>query len=195
MEKIEATRLTLRRPVPSDVHPLAEINADPEVRKYIGDGRPRSFEQTAEGIARAIREWDERGYGLFAVDRRDTGEFIGWVALTEPTTVPEVLPAIEIGWILGRQHWGQGFATEAAREALRFGFESCGFDPIISIRHVENEASRRVMEKLGLHFDFQTTVPSLGQPVAVHSISRAEFDKLRAETTWRTRSPVTRGSP
>lgn len=147
--------------------------------KYIGDGKTRTFDQTAEGIARAIRQWDERGYGMVAVDRRDTGEFIGWIALNPPLFLPEVLPAIEIGWRLARPHWGQGFATEAAREVLGFGFESCGLDEILSIRHVDNEASRRVMEKLGLHFDFLTTVPAHGQPVAVHSISRAEFDKLR----------------
>ena len=179
MENIETCRLVLRRPLSQDVLPLAEINADPEVMKYIGDGRARTFEQTAEAIQRAIREWDERGYGMFSVDRRDTGEFIGWVTLAVPSFLPEVLPAIEIGWRLAQRHWGQGFATEAAREALGFGFESCGFDAIISIRHVDNDASRRVMEKLGLHFDFQTEVPSHGQPVAVHSISRAEFHQLK----------------
>ena len=160
-----------------DIEPLAEINADPEVMKYIGDGQVRTRQQTAEGIARAIRQWDERGYGMFSVDRRDTGEYIGWVALAVPSFLPEVLPAVEIGWRLARGQWGHGFATEAAREALRFGFESCGLDEILSIRDLGNDASRRVMEKLGLHFDFETTVPAHGQPVAVHSISRAEFDK------------------
>ena len=77
MEKIETARLILRRPVPEDVHPLAEINADPEVMKYIGDGRVRTFEETAGGLERAIREWDERGHGIFCLDLRDTGEFVG----------------------------------------------------------------------------------------------------------------------
>jgi RimJ/RimL family protein N-acetyltransferase len=77
---------------------------------------------------------------------------------------------------LARRHWGQDFATEGAREVLRFGFESCALEELVSIRHIENDASRRVMEKLGLHFDFETAVPAHGQPVAVHSISRAEFD-------------------
>jgi RimJ/RimL family protein N-acetyltransferase len=179
VEKIETPRLLLRRPVPADVPALARINADPEVMKYIGAGRVRTFDETAEGVARAIREWDERGHGMFSVDRRDTGEYVGWVALTEPAFLPEVLPAIEIGWRLDRAHWGHGFATEAARAALRFGFETCGFDAVLSIRHVANDASRRVMEKLGLHFDFTTRVPAHGQAVAVHSISRAEFEELR----------------
>lgn len=183
MQKIETARLVLRRPVPGDVGPLAQINADPEVMRYIGDGQVRTAEQTAEGIERATREWGERGHGMFAVDRRDTGAFIGWVALAVPEFLPEVLPAVEVGWRLARAQWGRGFATEAAREALRFGFESCGIDPIISIRHVRNDASRRVMEKLGLHFDFETTVPAHGQPVAVHSITRAEFDASPAHRT------------
>lgn len=176
MENIETSRLILRRPVPEDVGPLAEMNADPEVMKYIGDGRVRTFQQTAAGIQRAISDWDEHGYGLFSMNRRDTGDYVGWVTLAEPAFLPEVLPAVEIGWRLAPRHWGQGFATEGAREVLRFGFESCGLDEIVSIRHIENGASRRVMEKLGLHFDFETAVPAHGQPVAVHSISRTEFD-------------------
>ena len=176
MENIETSRLILRRPVPEDVGPLAEMNADPEVMKYIGDGRVRTFQQTAAGIQRAISDWDEHGYGLFSMNRRDTGDYVGWVTLAEPAFLPEVLPAVEIGWRLAPRHWGQGFATEGAREVLRFGFESCGLDGIVSIRHIENGASRRVMEKLGLHFDFETAVPAHGQPVAVHSISRTEFD-------------------
>lgn len=177
MDYIETSRLVLRRPVAEDVGPLAEMNADPEVMKYIGDGQLRTFEQTAAGIQRAISAWDEHGYGLFSMNRRDTGDYIGWVTLAEPAFLPEVLPAVEIGWRLARRQWGQGFATEGASEVLRFGFESCAFDEIVSIRHIENDASRRVMEKLGLHFDFETTVPSHGRPVAVHSISRAEFDR------------------
>jgi RimJ/RimL family protein N-acetyltransferase len=178
MDHIETSRLVLRRPVVEDVHALAEMNADPEVMKYIGDGHVRTFQQTAAGIQRAISQWDEHGYGLFSMNRRDTGDYVGWVTLAEPSFLPEVLPAVEIGRRLARRHWGHGFATEGAREVLRFGFDTCGLDKIVSIRHIENDASRRVMEKLGLHFDFETAVPSHGQPVAVHSMSRAEFDRL-----------------
>jgi RimJ/RimL family protein N-acetyltransferase len=152
------------------------MNADPEVMKYIGDGSVRTFEQSAEGLARAIRAWDEQGYGLVSMVRRDTGEYIGWVTLAAPLFLPEVLPAIEIGWRLARRHWGHGFATEGARELLRYGFESCGFDEILSIRLLENEASRRVMEKIGLRFAFETIVPAHGRRVAVHRLTRAEYD-------------------
>jgi RimJ/RimL family protein N-acetyltransferase len=83
-----------------------------------------------------------------------------------------VLPAVEIGWRLARDAWGHGYATEAAAAALRFGFDECGLDRIISIRHVDNVRSRRVMEKLGLTHEFDTVVPGPEQPVAVHAIRR-----------------------
>ena len=179
MENIETPRLVLRRPVAEDARPLAEINADPEVMKYIGNGQVRTAEETAVGVEHAIAAWDVHAYGQFSMILRDTGEYLGWVTLAEPAFLPEVLPAVEIGWRLGRRHWGHGYATEGAKEILKFGFESCGLDEIVSIRHLENHSSRRVMEKLGLHFDFETTVPAHGQPVAVHSISRAEYDRLQ----------------
>jgi RimJ/RimL family protein N-acetyltransferase len=112
--------------------------------------------------------WDERGFGLFALETRDTGEFVGWAGLAVPEFLPEILPAVEIGWRLDRRFWGHGYATEAAAEALRFGFGECGLERVVSIRHVDNERSRRVMEKLGLAYEFDTVVPGNGQPVAVH---------------------------
>lgn len=176
MVRFETARLVLRVPDEGDLDPLAGINADPEVMKYIGDGSTRTREQTADGIARARREWDEYGYGMFAVDLREDGRFIGWVTLTEPVFLPEILPAVEIGWRLGRGFWGHGYATEAARVVLRFGFTACGLDRIVSIRHVANDASRRVMEKLGMRVDRETVVPATAQPVVVHAITRREYE-------------------
>jgi len=178
---IETARLALRRPTEDDLDPLAAINADPEVMRYIGDGQTKSREQTAAGLARAAKEWDERGFGMFSVDLRDgeqpaESQFIGWVALTEPAFLPEVMPAVEIGWRLAREQWGHGYATEAARAVLRFGFEECGFDRIISIRDLDNDSSRRVMEKLGLRLGHQTVVPASRQKVAVYEISRETYE-------------------
>lgn len=193
---IETARLALRRPTEDDLDPLAAINADPEVMRYIADGQTKSRDETAAGLARAAQEWDERGFGMFSVDLRDAeqtwdgeqpwdaeqpakSQFIGWVALTEPAFLPEVMPAVEIGWRLAREHWGRGYATEAARAALRFGFEECGFDRIISIRDLDNDASRRVMEKLGLRFGHETVVPASKQKVAVYEISRETYEALQ----------------
>ncbi|MFI9596036.1 GNAT family N-acetyltransferase [Nonomuraea sp. NPDC052265] len=169
-------RLLLRQPDDDDLAPFAAMNADPEVMRYIGDGsvQPPDPDRAAAWIARARQEWDERGHGPLSVVVRETGRTAGWVTLAVPTFLPEILPAVEIGWRLGRQHWGHGYATEAARRLLEFGFAECGLDRIVSIRHVDNQPSRRVMDKLGLRFAFETVVPAHGRPVAVHEITRPE---------------------
>ncbi len=175
MIELTTPRLLLRQWRDDDLDPLAAIYADPEVMRYIGDGSVRDREQTAAGLAAMRREWAERGYGMFAVEVRDTGQLAGWVGLTVPAFLPEVLPTVEIGWRLGRQFWGGGIATEAAREVLRFGFVDCGLDRIVSIRHVDNATSGRVMEKIGLRFDRMAVVPARNQPVTVHALTRTEF--------------------
>jgi RimJ/RimL family protein N-acetyltransferase len=180
MATFETERLVIRPPVEDDLDPLAAINADPEVMRYIGDGGTRSREQTEAGLARARQEWDERDFGMFTVELRDSRRYLGWVALAEPAFLPEVMPAVEIGWRLGREHWGRGYATEAARVVLRYALRTVGLDRIVSIRHVDNEASKRVMDKLGMRFDHETVVPATRQPVAVHVI--ANSDLIRAAT-------------
>lgn len=176
MPSFTTSRLVLREPAEDDVGPMAAMNADPEVMQYIGDGSvlPVDRGRAAAGVERALREWDERGFGLLSVTVRETGEYAGWVTLTVPNFLPQVLPAVEIGWRLPRFQWGRGYATEAARVALRFGFEERGLDRVVSIRHVDNVRSKRVMDKLGLRFESETTVPAHGAPVAVHAITRAE---------------------
>ncbi|MCY1139736.1 GNAT family N-acetyltransferase [Actinoplanes sp. Pm04-4] len=163
-------RLLLRKWRNDDLDGLAAINADPEVMRYILDGSVRDREQSADGLRKMRRDWDEQGYGLFAVELR--GELIGWAGFAVPVFLPAVLPAVEIGWRLGRRFWGYGYATEAAAAALRFGFDEVGFERVISIRHVDNMRSARVMEKLGLAYEFDTVVPEYDQPVAVHAAVR-----------------------
>ncbi|WP_250033319.1 GNAT family N-acetyltransferase [Paractinoplanes maris] len=169
MESLRTDRLLLRGWQDADLDVLAAINADPEVMRYILDGRVRDREESAEGLRRMRREWDEHGFGLYAVEVRETGELIGWAGLAVPAFLPEVMPAVEIGWRLSRAAWGHGYATEAAAAALRFGFDEAGLDRVISIRHVDNQRSARVMAKLGLVHEFDTVVPGAGQPVAVHA--------------------------
>jgi RimJ/RimL family protein N-acetyltransferase len=173
---LRTRRLVLRPPAAADLDGFAAMNADPEVMRYIGAGRLRTREETRAGLEHVIGDWDRKGYGLFSVDSAETGEFLGWVTLAEPLFLPEVLPAVEIGWRFLRAHWGHGFATEAARATMRFAFDDRGFERLVSIRHVDNHASRRVMEKLGMRRELETTVPLTGQPVVVHAITRAEFN-------------------
>ena len=163
-------RLALRGWRDDDLDGLAAINADPEVMRYILDGAVRDREQSAAGLLKMQQDWTTQGFGLFAVERH--GELIGWAGFAVPAFLPEVLPAVEIGWRLGRPFWGHGYATEAATAALRFGFETAGFERVVSIRHVANTRSARVMDKLGMAHDFDTVVPGVGQPVAVHVVTR-----------------------
>ncbi len=172
---LETARLRLRRWRANDLLPLAAIYADAEVMRYIGDGSVRTLDQTAASMALMERDWDERGYSMFAVELRDSSELIGWVGLTVPNFLPEILPAVEIGWRLGRGFWGLGYATEAAQQVLRFGFEVVGLDRIVSICHVENVASAHVMSKLGMTLDRVTSVPAHGRRVQVMAISRHQF--------------------
>jgi RimJ/RimL family protein N-acetyltransferase len=116
---------------------------------------------------------------MFAVELCETGELAGWRGTTVPGFLPEVLPAVEIGWRLARRFWGRGLATEAARAALGHAFGPVGLDRIWSICNVANPASEAVMRKLGMHFDRETAVPTHGARVRVHAITRGEHAVMR----------------
>ncbi|MFD9224607.1 GNAT family N-acetyltransferase [Streptomyces sp. NPDC002730] len=176
MTEIQTPRLLLRRWHEDDLVPMAEINADPEVMQWIGDGSVRDLEQTAEDIERWEEEWDEEGFGLFAVELLASGELAGFVGLSVPVFLPEVLPAVEIGWRLGRQFWGQGYASEAAHASLEFALQDRGLDRVISIARTGHEASENVMRKLGMELERQTTHPVYGLPLSVYAIDLTQYE-------------------
>lgn len=93
---------------------------------------------------------EQYGYGFFAVERKDNGEFIGFTGLTHPGFEAEFTPCVEIGWRLSKQNWGQGFATEAAMACLKFGFQELGLNEIYSFTSVHNLRSEQVMKKIGM---------------------------------------------
>ncbi|MFB7512875.1 GNAT family N-acetyltransferase [Streptomyces sp. NPDC056144] len=171
MVTLETPRLILRRWREDDVVPMAAVNADPEVMRWIGDGSVRDECQTRGGIEAMEREWDTHGFGLFAVEIRSTGKLAGFTGLSVPDFMPELLPAVEVGWRLGRSHWGQGLATEAAAAAVRFGFEGRGLERIVSVAQVGNDASKRIMTKLEMHPVREAVDPSCGRRVRVFSLS------------------------
>lgn len=172
---IETEHLVLRRWRAEDLEPLARINVDPEVTRYYRDGRPYSVEETEQFLTDAENEWEENGFGLFAAELKATEELIGYVGLSVPTFLPEVLPAVEVGWRLAPEHWGRGLATEGGRASVAFGFEQHELDRIVSIRQSANDRSRRVMEKLGIRFVRETVHPIFGRPLAIHEITRDEW--------------------
>src|SRR3954470_12806767 len=108
MIELRTERLLLRQWRDDDLDALAPMYADPEVMRYIRDGSVLSRQQTAEHLARMQAHWQEHGFGLFAAESRETGEVTGWVGLAVPYFLPEVMPAVEIGWRLGRRFWGRG---------------------------------------------------------------------------------------
>ncbi|MGW5737310.1 MULTISPECIES: GNAT family N-acetyltransferase [Streptomyces] len=171
MTVIRTPRLVLRRWREADVAPMTAIHADPEVMRWIGDGSVHAEEEwTRSVMAMWEHEWRTEGFGLFAVEVRATGELAGFTGLSVPHYLPEVLPAVEIGWRLGRSFWGQGLATEAARAALDFGLTDRGLERIISVVQVGNHASERVMNKLGLRVERGSVDPHCGRPLRIHAV-------------------------
>ena len=142
--------------------------SDPAVMRYIGSGTTRTREQARASIRAFERGWSENRYGLFAVERLEDARFIGFAGLSQPTFLPEIMPAVEVGWRLARQNWGRGYATEAARAALDFGFRSLGLHEIVSIVQVSNRASVRIAEKLGMALDRETQDPTSVRPVRIY---------------------------
>jgi RimJ/RimL family protein N-acetyltransferase len=166
--ELETERLLLRPLAPADAEALQVLNADPEVMRYIGNGAPLTSAATEERTANAAAHWDEHGWGLFAAVEAATGTLVGWAGLATPTFLPEILPAVELGWRIRRDRWGRGYAPEAARAALGFAFGEVGLDRVVSCIHSENAASIRVAEKLGMTLERETVVPIREVPCSVY---------------------------
>jgi RimJ/RimL family protein N-acetyltransferase len=168
---LETERLILRGWRDDDLDAYAALCADPEVMRWHGNGEPRSREEAAEQLAGFRRHWDEHGFGLWCATRKDGDDgSIGFIGLAIPTFLPEVMPAVEIGWRLERKSWGQGLATEGARRVLPFAFDTLGLDRIVSITRPKNRNSWNVMEKLGMTPERTTTHPEYGGPVVVYEL-------------------------
>lgn len=175
-DELRTLRLLLRQWRPEDRATFAELNADPEVMRHFPSTLSRresgTFADRCEaGIA-------QRGWGLWAVevvpgDGRAGADFIGFTGLNVPGFDADFTPCVEVGWRLSRSHWGHGYATEAARTAVRYGFDVLGLDEIVSFTTVGNDRSRRVMEKLGMVEDGEFDHPNLpGHPLRRHVLYR-----------------------
>jgi RimJ/RimL family protein N-acetyltransferase len=144
---IRTERLLLRRWRDEDRAPFAALNADPVVRAHF-QGTMTADESDAF-IERVEAHWDEHGWGLWAMEVPGAAPFIGFAGLW-PADYVDGSPMVEVGWRMAREHWGHGYATEAARAALRFGFDELGLDEIVSFTVPQNERSIAVMERIGL---------------------------------------------
>jgi RimJ/RimL family protein N-acetyltransferase len=143
----ETDRLILRRWRDTDRGPFADMNADPAVMEHLQGTMSR--DRSDAFIDRIEAHWDDRGWGLWAVEVPGIAPFVGYVGLW-PADFVTGQPMVEVGWRLALAHWGHGFVTEAAREALRFGFEVVSLPEIVSFTVPQNHRSLRVMERIGL---------------------------------------------
>lgn len=149
---ITTERLTLRAWSDADAEPFAAMNRDPDVMRYFP--RPLTREESFAMVERIRARWND-GWGLWAVERNDTQEFIGFVGFSQPRFDAHFTPCVEIGWRLAAPSWGQGFATEAALAALAWEREYIDFprNEVVSFTAATNVPSRRVMEKIGMRRD------------------------------------------
>jgi RimJ/RimL family protein N-acetyltransferase len=149
-----------------DLDAHAEMSADPEVMCHIGDGEPLDRAQSRREIAMHIGHWALRGYGQWALERKEDGASVGRAGLWNPPG----WPGLEVGWKLARRAWGQGYATEAGRAAIEWTWETLDAPRLISIIQPGNTRSIRVAERLGMRRLEETTLG--GQTVAIFCIGR-----------------------
>jgi RimJ/RimL family protein N-acetyltransferase len=170
--ELRTERLLLRQWRDDDFAPFAALNADPEVMRHF----PRTLSR-AESDSLAERQRTliaERGWGLWVVEAPEG--FIGFVGLSEPRFEAHFTPAVEVGWRLARHGWRKGYATEAARATVAYGFDELGLEEIVSFTFVGNDRSRGVMERLGMTRDeaddFDHPVLPEGDPLRHHVLYR-----------------------
>ena len=150
-------RLYLRLFAPTDLDALARINSDPEVMRYIGEGKPVSREQTEVRLHAYIEHWRQHRFGLWAVVHKADQALIGFCGLPYLENTPEV----EVGYRLAKRCWRMGLATEGASASLRYGFEALNLERIVAVVQAGHVASQRVLEKIGLRYekDVSITIP------------------------------------
>ncbi len=163
---LETERLTLRMFREEDLEQYARLCADPEVVRYLGDGNILNRGEAWRQMATILGHWRLRGYGPWAVEERAGGNLVGRLGFFNP----EGWPGFELGWVLAREHWGKGYATEGARRALAYAFAEMGREHVISVIHPDNVGSVRVAERLGETLEGRTEL--FGHEVLVYGVRR-----------------------
>lgn len=167
--ELETQRLILRAFCEADLDAYAEMSADPEVMRYIGNGQTIPRFEAWRSMAAMLGHWQLRGYGMWAVEERQSRVMIGRVGCWQP----EGWPGFEIGWTLRRAYWGCGYATEAGAVAMAYAFDKLQQSHVISLIRPENSASRRVAEKLGEKLEGMTEI--FGKELVIYGISREDW--------------------
>ena len=169
-------RLDLRRFRLDDLEGLATVFSNSDVWRF-PYGRAFTREETEEFINDQIHHWESFGFGCWAARERGSDRVIGFVGISVPTFLPEILPAVEVGWRFEPSSWGKGYASEGGRAALDEAFSSLGLLEVWSVTQIENSASSAVCEHLGMRMERSTLVPA--------NEKRGELDALLFRITER----------
>jgi RimJ/RimL family protein N-acetyltransferase len=179
---LTTSRLRLRLWRSEDLEPFAALNADPRVREFFPS--VQSYQESADSMRYICDHFARRAFGLWAVEVIGGAPFIGFIGLAVPSFDAPFMPCVELGYRLAFEHWGRGYATEGARAALAFGFETLDLPEIVAMTAVENMRSRRVIERLGMRrnaaddFDHPNIV--VGHPLRRHVLYRLTATEWRA---------------
>ena len=185
--KIETARLVLRPWIEEDRKPFAEMSADPAVMAHL---LPPGGSDGASGwIDRQMAHLADHGYCFWALEEKESCTFAGSVGLLNVGYEAHFTPAVEVGWRLARRFWGKGYAPEAARASMRFGFEVLDLSEIVANTAIHNSNSRRVMEKLGMFHvaqgDFDHPLIPEGHPLRRQALYRLLRDRWTAAVRCR----------
>ena len=169
---ITTERLILRRPRADDAADLAVAYADPEVVRFMGDGSTATLAEVEAGIERWLERWESWGMSLFSLERREDGRVLGRAGFLrwDPETWQAGGDETELGWLLAREHWGHGYATEAALALRDWAFGETGLTRLISLIAPTNLRSIAVAEKLGERYERDVEVR--GKPTMLYSVER-----------------------
>ncbi len=171
-------RLGLRQWKDEDIIPFAAMNADEEVMRYFPS--TLDYDETIAMVKRIRSHFDKHGFGLYAIDELSTKTFIGYTGFMIPSFTSYFTPCIEIGWRLQRSSWNKGYATEASKASLHYGFETLNFDTIFSFTSVSNKRSINVMERIGMRKQGDFDHPNIesSHPLCKHVLYETEKLKL-----------------
>jgi RimJ/RimL family protein N-acetyltransferase len=177
------SRLDLRRFHDDDLAELAVVFVQREVWQY-PYGRGLTHDETAQFIETQNRHWLEHGFGCWVAREVSGGRVIGYLGLSVPAFLPEILPAVEVGWRIDPSVWGRGYATEGATAALDSAFNTLGLEHVCSIPQADNPASARVAERLGMRLMREVTIPANERRGALkallYDIGREDWARVRA---------------
>jgi RimJ/RimL family protein N-acetyltransferase len=188
---IHTERLILRDWKDSDLEPFARLNADPRVMEFFPALLTRD---ESDALARIIRaEIETRGFGGWAVEIPGVADFAGFVGLSVPSFEAHFTPCVEAGWRLAAEFWGKGYASEAARAAIGYGFTTLGLKQIVAFTVPANSRSRRVMERLGMRRtpsdDFDHPELAAGHPLRRHVLYRLDAEGWAGANRTESRAP------